>query len=299
MTSNRWLIVVSAILACLCLGSAAVLGAGYFYLQDEPPNPLSDSGYYIGRTKVYYHPGFGLDSPFAIPDADVASFKILDNAYAHDATRVYLNGQPIPAADPATFEILSYPYARDAHHIYSGIAIFSADVAHFEIIDQNIVRDSAHIYWAGAPISNDPVHLVLIGNFDFYTYFKDAETVFVNGNPIRGADPATFQVIATGYAQDAAHVFYFDQAIPAADSTTFTIIETPYARDAQSVFWLGTPISNADPQTFRVLNANFECAADAANAYYQDQVIPGVDASTIPLEAKANNCTATDLFLAP
>ena len=299
MTPKLWPGILRSLLFYTWIVCLAGICAGCLSAQEQPPGRLSDSGYYTRRTQVYYHPGFGIADTFAIPGADVPSFKILDARYALDASRVYLRGEPIPQADPSTFALLSGYYSRDANYVYLDAKIFSDDPANF-VIDGNLLRDSRHIYWGDrGVISDDPSHIVLVGNADGYFYFKDSQTVFVNGNPIQDADPTSFQVIAAAYSRDANGVFYFNQPIPDAEPATFAIVESPYARDAQSVFWMGKIIPNADPKTFRLLNKNFECSTDAAHAYYRNNSIQNVDASTIPPGAKANHCSESTLSLAP
>ncbi len=286
------------IFLCLCLLLTAA-GIGYLYFSDQPPGSLSNSGYYVRRTKVFYHPGFGLSAPFEVVDADHDSFVILDGSYAMDEFHVFYGGSPIPDADPSTFELLASPFSRDTRHVYASGTIFSDDPKNFEILAENLTRDSQHVYWSGAVISDDPADLVLVGSWDYYTYVKDSKSVFVNGGKIPNADPATFEVIVDAYSRDASHIFYFNVLIPKADPATFEILESPYAKDSTLVFWQENVIPGADPLTFRVLNANFECSADAKFAYYQDQTIKNFDASTLPVDVQVNNCSATELYITP
>jgi hypothetical protein len=272
---------------------------GFNFLQNRPPSSLSNSGYYIRGSKIYYHPGFGLAEPFEISLADRDSFVILDERYALDATYVFYEGAMMVDADPSTFELLDSPFSRDAKHVYASGEIFSDDPINFEIISENISRDSDHIYWSGNIISDDPSHLVVIWDQNYYTYLKDSTTVFVNGNPIPKADIATFEVILDTYARDAAHIFYFGEIISEADTSTFEVLGSPYGRDAESVFWMENVIIGADPNTFRVLNANFECSADAVHAYYQNAIIQNVDAAELAPDVQVNNCTATELYTNP
>jgi hypothetical protein len=287
-------------LVFICLGFVLAAGVfAYLVLQDRAPSRLSDSGYHLRRTKVFFHPGFGLSSPFEISGADRASFEILDHSYARDASMVYFDGVPIPEADPSTFQLLSPPFALDARHVYVNRDIFSDDPIHFEIVKGNISRDSKHIYWSTSIVSDDPTHLSVLESSGYYTFFKDSTTAFVNGNPIAGADPRSFDVIAEGYSRDAVHIFYFDEMILKADISTFEILESPYARDVDSVFWMANLIPDASPDTFKVLNANFECSADAQHAFYQDQMIHGYDPDEIPVDAQVIGCSATDVRFTP
>lgn len=118
MKTNRILIISIIIFLCLvCL----ILGSiGYFYFANQPPNQLSDSGYYIRLTKVYYYPGFGISEPFEIQGADKNSFVIINTSFALDASNVYFQGNPIPEADPQTFRVLNENYhcSVDVNHAY-------------------------------------------------------------------------------------------------------------------------------------------------------------------------------------
>jgi len=106
MKPKQTYIIFGVIFFCLCLfltGIAIV----YFSLQDRPPGALSNSGYYIRRTKVFYYPGFGLSDAFEISSADRDSFVILDERYALDESHVFYGGVPIPDSDPKTFRVLN------------------------------------------------------------------------------------------------------------------------------------------------------------------------------------------------
>lgn len=296
MKTNRTLIISIVIFFCLiCL---LISGIGYFYFANQPPSSLSNnSGYYIRGSKVYYLAGFPSES-FEIESANASTFKIIDTQYAFDDARVYFNGSSISDADPSTFEVLDSPFSRDAKHVYVSGKIFTDDPASFEILDENISRDSQHIYWSTEIISDDPANLTILFSQDYYTYIKDSQTVFVNGNPIVVADADTFEVWSAGYGHDANLVYYFDQVLPA-DPNTFEIIEIPYSRDSETVFWMQNVISDADAQTFRVLNADFECSADSQTAFYQDKPIPNFDPNTIPANSQVTNCDANGIYFSP
>ena len=73
--------------------------------------------------------------------------------------------------------------------------------------------------------------------------------------------------------RDGQRVFYFDQQIADADLSSFRKLDGPYASDATHVYRMGKTIEGADPRLFRVLNADFECSAHGARAYYRQSVI--------------------------
>lgn len=296
MKRKTWLIVL-AILAGLCCVAGIVI---YLTIENTPPNPwTAESGYHVRGSKVYYYPGFGISDPFEIRDAHAGSFVVIDSSYALDRSHVYVDGMIIPEADPATFEVFDFTFTRDADHVFLRERVFSDDPAHFENVAPNIYRDTRHVYWSADIVSDDPSNLVVVGAADFYTYFKDSTTVFVNGNPIEGADPATFSVVRDGFSRDATHIFYFASMIPEADVSTFEVLDSPFARDAAHAYWMQNVIPEADPDTFVVLNANFECSADAVHAYYQATLIPGFDPASIPVSATVNSCDETRIYFTP
>src|SRR5690606_32551325 len=155
-SNNKWRIFAIAA-GFICLVCLIVIVIGYFYVANLPPNPLSDSGYYVRLTKVYYHPAFPA-SAFEIEEADIRTFEILDDSqgYAKDRNHVYLNGNVIPEANPATFELLEEQYTRDQNYVYLNERIFSNDPVNFEFLSSFLMRDSQHIYWSDKIISDDP-----------------------------------------------------------------------------------------------------------------------------------------------
>ena len=76
---------------------------------------------------------------------------------------------------------------------------------------------------------------------------RDSRTVHVNGNPVIGVDPSTFELLHGAYARDGWHVFYFDQSMAEADLTSFRPLDGPYASDSARVYWMGKTIGGADP----------------------------------------------------
>lgn len=295
--NSKWRI-FGIVVSFLCLCFFAATSIGYFYFANKPPSNLTnDSGYYIRGSKVYYLGGFPSEA-FEIENVNASKFQILDSQYAVDDVHVYFNGSSIFDADPSTFEVMESPFSRDSRNVYVSGEFFIDDSVNFEILGKNISRDSQHIYWSTSIISDDPANLEIIFSQDFFTYFKDSQTVFINGNPITDADPSTFEVLTFGYGRDKNKIFYSYRAMPA-DINTFEVLEIPYSKDSQKVFYMENIIRDADPNTFRVLNANFECSADSQTAFYQDQAIPNFDPNIIPATSQVTNCDINGLYFSP
>jgi hypothetical protein len=202
--------------------------------------------------------------------------------------------------DPASFELLDRSgFFKDRAHVYQRDQPISDDPAQFELLDGELAKDSTAVYWSdGSVLSEDPEHFAIVSNEDHYLFTKDGRTVHVNGNPIAGADPATFRVLSGAYAQDAGHVYYFADQIVDADAATFRTLEGPYAADALRVYWMGKPIDGAQAGTFRVLNADFECSADEQRAYYRDTVIANADPGAFPPGKAVTGCDETSIAFA-
>lgn len=284
-------------IAALCLVAVTLLPA---CSRDKPPNSLFDAaGYHVRGDKVYYLAAFP-GKASEITGADAASFKAFDTTYAKDRSKVYFDGRLLSGADATSFDVLERSgFAKDRNYAYVLDRPVSDDPGHFELIDGGLSKDSAAVYWTdGRVLSDDPVHFAIVSNNNYYLFTKDSRTVDVNGNPIPGADPATFRVLQGAYAQDVRRVFYFTDPIIDADAASFRPLDGPYAGDARRVYWMGKPIDGADPATFRVLNAAFECSADAERAYYRNSVITGADPRTFPAGRAVTNCTENGVSFA-
>jgi hypothetical protein len=284
-------------IAALCLLAVTLTQA---CSGNKTPNSLFDAaGYHVRGDKVYYLAAFP-GNAFEITGADPASFKAFDTTYAKDNAAAYFDGHPISGVDAATFEVLGRGgFAKDRSRVYQLDRPISDDPAHFELLDGGLSKDSTAVYWTdGGILSDDPTHFAVVANNDHYHFTKDGRTVHVNGNPIAGADPATFRVVGGAYAQDARHVFYFADPVAVADAASFRPLDGPYARDDARVYWMGKAIDGADPATFRVLNAAFECSADAERAYYRQTVIAGADPRDFEPGRAVTNCSETSISFA-
>lgn len=286
--------VVRAVVALWCV-VAVLAGCS----RQGPPNSLFDSvGYHVRDGKVYYLKAFP-GKAFEIEGADTASFQALDTTYARDNSSVYADGRTLPGADPASFELIQRPgFAKDSRHVYQRDRPISDDPAHFELLDAGLAKDSVAVYWSdGTVLSNDPAHVAIVSNTGHYLFAKDGRTVYVNGKPISGADPASFRVLQGAYSTADQRVFYFTDEL-AADLASFGALAGPYATDARTVYWMGKAIVGADPATFHVLNADFECSADEKNAYYRQSIIAGADPRSFPAGRAVTGCTETSISFA-
>jgi DKNYY family len=214
----------------IALAAALVAGCG----KSEPDFALKD-GVWHYRTA-------------SIPQADAASFTVLDDHYAKDRQRVYWGdsyrkGQEyysirhdrvkvIEGADAPSFRLMPYDYARDAASLYyEGRRIAVKDLATFEPMDDGFARDRLSGYYYQNQIAGSDGET--FARLDSH-HARDKSRVFFCGidyttsqsicRPLQGADPAQVQLLDTGYAKTATTVFYRGQRVTGADAASF---ETP------------------------------------------------------------------------
>ena len=88
----------------------------------------------------------------------------------------------------------------------------------------------------------------------YYSHLFDRELNVIRGHwVIRGADPATFEVLNQNWARDARHVYIHDRRLKA-DRESFEILNHIYARDRDSVFYLSGTAKEIDRDSFEVLD---------------------------------------------
>lgn len=127
---------------------------------------------------------------------DPEHFAIVSNAdhylFTKDSTAVHVNGNPIPDADPATFEVLQGAYARDGRStFYFDGPIAGADLSSFRPLDGPYASDSAHVYWMGKTIDGANPSTFRVLNADFECSADDRRAYYQQA-VIANADPTTF-----------------------------------------------------------------------------------------------------------
>jgi len=148
-------------------------------------------------------------------------------------------------------------------------------------------------------------------------YGADASQVFFKGQLLRGADPATFEVVdsknfvsrdanneyqksrktrndgeqfvrlSSMYTRDINGIYAGKSRIQNADSDSFVLIDTSehkyssdcfYAKDKNYVYVNGDVVIGANPTTFATLGANY--ATDQDNVYYREHCLENADSQT-------------------
>jgi len=159
-------------------------------ISDDPGHfELIDGGLSKDSAAVYWTDGGVLSD-------DPAHFAVVSNndhyLYTKDSSTVHVNGNPIPDADPATFRVLQGAYAQDGQRIfYFTDPIVDADAASFRFLDGPYAGDARRVYWMGKAIDGaDPATFrVLNAAFECSA---DVGRAYYRQAVIAGADPRTF-----------------------------------------------------------------------------------------------------------
>jgi hypothetical protein len=138
-------------------------------------------------------------------------------------------------------------FAKPNAVYFRGVALDGADPRSFVIdeVDSAYARDRAHVYYLGEPVSGaDAASFAAVGgNAPSTAYRRDHKRVFYLGKAVAAADPETFRALEdSAYAQDRAHVFYQGELVRGADAATFVLLDAAFARDKTGLYFLGTAI---------------------------------------------------------
>ena len=96
-----------------------ILGVVYL-LYGNNNLQFKNSDYYSTDGKFIYYNMMGKHT---INDADLKSFKILNNYYSKDKNNVYYLWNKLPKANANTFQVLNSAYAKDNNYVYDGFEI--------------------------------------------------------------------------------------------------------------------------------------------------------------------------------
>jgi hypothetical protein len=163
------------------------------------------------------------NSAMIVDRADPASFSIhtSDGTYSMDKQRVYWYGVELPGADPGSFKIIQAPYAIDAKRAYAGTTPVEVEsLEKFQVLDVHYAtrpiiggrnglevrerketgisgwsRDGSHYFWGVIKLERADYNSVTILN---ETHAKDSSRVYFRGEPIQGADAASFETVSPG-----------------------------------------------------------------------------------------------------
>ena len=189
-----------------------------------------------------------------IAGADPASFGIMSGGYARDARGVYFEGVRFPVKDLATFELLDYGFARDrvTGYYHQKVVDGSAGPT-FAALDTHYAKDVARVYFCdletdggahpyvvrAVPLRDaDPASFRVLEN----GYAVDRSQVYFRDR-ILARNVASFTALGRDYGKTPTQVFYRGDPIAGADAATFVLLDPSTdaadARDARATYLLG------------------------------------------------------------
>ncbi|UII26325.1 DKNYY domain-containing protein [Fulvivirga maritima] len=114
-------------------------------------------------------------------------------------------------------------------------------------------------------------------------YYIGKEAVYLEGEKIKNADPASFDPMNdfNYYSKDTNHVFFNSKVIPNSDPATFTPVPSEeegygdYWKDKNHVYLSGSILKGADPNSMVCLRSSY--AKDAKHMYYRFWIVEDAD----------------------
>jgi hypothetical protein len=221
---------------------------------------------------IYWFDGY--QPALRFPTQDVSQIHLIDPNYAYSdlstAEGVYSDGGVFSPMNTNKLEALDDfdGYMRDDKNIYyENRPVVHADIATFQV-EGRFAKDKHRAYYYGRSLPGaDSKSWSTIDSM----YSRDHTAVFFGDSLIRGADPASFQVLPLGdrWAKDAKAVYYGEHSLPLVDLKTFKQVDSEYAKDAQHVFYENKIVEGADSNTFEVVDGK---ALDSARTYQAGRV---------------------------
>ncbi|MBW1295041.1 DKNYY domain-containing protein [Aquimarina litoralis] len=222
----------------------------------------------IGITIVYYAVAIALFSWVSSPSTNGAKIinKELSNQYYYkENTIVFVQGanffslgaRKIKNVDYETFEVLANNLGKDKNHVYFNEKVLEgAQPKTFEIISTEKTETK----------------------YQYHYYFKDTTTVYYFRNPIKGANPATFQYLWGDFSKDTAAIFYQENRLSTLNDTVYSIkndIKGNYVRVNDSIYYKDLLVQTIDAKNFEVITENF--ATDKKAIYFQNHILKDID----------------------
>ncbi|MBK9114781.1 MAG: DKNYY domain-containing protein [Betaproteobacteria bacterium] len=141
-----------------------------------------------------------------IPVRDTATFVPLDDGFARDRVAGYYQQQEIAGSDGATFAVAGAHYAKDRSRVYyaeiatddgargpyvRAVALPDAQPATFRVLDSGYAHDAAQAWYRDRVLTRETASFAVLP----FDYARSAAEVWYRGEPVRGADPATFRTL--------------------------------------------------------------------------------------------------------
>jgi hypothetical protein len=189
---------------------------------------FADARYGRDKNQVYFNGR-------VVRGADPESFSRMQRGYIRDVRSVYYNGSFL-SNDADHFQFIDEFVQKDRTHVYRGGWIISDDPENFEFIakidglsyyrdQKGVLANSTRLPGAHAATFTPLRH----------GYSRDARQVYkVDGmlaKVILGACPTEFDVFNAYYTHDEKSVYWQGKPLPGADPATFAMLEKEFRRE--------------------------------------------------------------------
>ncbi|MCP1226549.1 DKNYY domain-containing protein [Sebaldella sp. S0638] len=154
------------------------------------------------------------------------------------------------------------------------------DLESFNCISPNYGKDKTSVYYLNIFSAKTKGYGKKIKNadpktFEIKLFPRDKDSVYYEGNEVKGADISTFEKLNTNYYRDKSHIYYMGNKIKDVDILSFELLIDPersytYFRDKKHVFFSGRKLEKSDPLTFQFLNDGY--AKDKNYVYYRGNI---------------------------
>jgi hypothetical protein len=195
-------------------------------------------------------------------DVDAATFVALSEEYTKDKNKVYFKwispGRfwvvEIPDADPATFAVMDFSLAKDAKRVWrTDVPIKGADAATAQVVNPGWVwRDHRNVYYQFTRLDGvDPETFRHLAQ----GFYRDAKHAYWCTTRLKGADVNTFRTFGNDapYAADAQHVWSADTRLANFDAGSFRLLHNHVFADKNGAYvsTRALPILGADAATLQ------------------------------------------------
>ncbi|MDR2326168.1 MAG: DKNYY domain-containing protein [Acidovorax sp.] len=188
--------------------------------------------------------------------ADPASFEVFEGLdfIARDAHSVFHAWSRLPKIDRDSF-VQHGTYWRDRHSVYceyetSLRPLADSDPASFRDLGGGYGADSQQAWYWGRHIKSC-VHssqLQLVADNPLYA--SDGHQVYCDGKPLRGAQPASWQLLPSGFSGDGRGIYYMERKLPRVDMATWQHLHRSWSKDKNHVFYMNRIEKDATPEGF-------------------------------------------------
>lgn len=168
-----------------------------------------DSRYAKDKDMAYYWWGIGKPSEIDTLEQIIADdFNLLSDFRATDGERVFWHGQELPNADPATFKVIDHNYSADKDLIYyKNKIICKADPSTFSIFETKnrygYSKDNKSVFFQDSNIEYaDPATFIPLG----YQWGKDKKFIYFENIRRKDIDYKTF-IVDSHFARDKNYIY--------------------------------------------------------------------------------------------